>query len=197
MLKYEDALWGGVDAIAAAKGTNSEFNEHNWRAFSGTLQIGKKSPGISGIGVIHRVEPGELASYLAQQRRTRAQFRVHPAHRQNEYMPITFIEPMAPNLKAVGLDMAHANNRYTAAKKARDSGLAQVTGPIVLVQGSAKTPGFLFYAPFYHSGPSATIEQRRQRFAGMVYAPFCGQKADARGLGPREPPRRHPDLRQR
>ena len=66
MLKYEDALWGGVGAIAAANATNSQFNEHNWRAFSNTLKIDKKYPGISGIGVIHRVESYELETYLAQ-----------------------------------------------------------------------------------------------------------------------------------
>lgn len=101
---------------------------------------------------------------------------MHPAHHENEYLPITFIEPVAPNLKALGLDMAHENNRYAAAEKAHDSGLAQVTDPIVLVQDSEKTPGFLFYAPFYHDGPIATIAQRRQRFAGMVYAPFVAKK---------------------
>ena len=66
--------------------------------------------------------------------------------------PITYIEPVSTNAKAVGLDMAHEANRYAAAKQARDSGVARITGPIVLVQDEQHTPGFLFYAPFYRGG---------------------------------------------
>lgn len=44
--------------------------------------------------------------------------------------------------------MAHEANRFGAALKARDTGKAQITGPIVLVQDATRTPGFLFYAPF-------------------------------------------------
>jgi signal transduction histidine kinase len=117
-----------------------------------------------------------MASYLRQQHRTRARFRVYPAHSENEFLPITYIEPLTPNRAALGLDIAHENNRCMAAKKAHDTSLAQVTGPITLVQDSAKIPVFLFYAPFYRSGSIATQEQRKQRFAGMVYAPFVARK---------------------
>ena len=68
--------------------------------------------------------------------------------RSDDHWPITLIEPVAINASAVGLDMAHETNRYTAARKARDTGTSQITGPIVLVQDSARTPGFLFFVPF-------------------------------------------------
>jgi len=72
--------------------------------------------------------------------------------------------------------MAHEKNRYTAAKNARDSGLAQITGPIELVQDEEKTPGFLFYAPFYNGGANQTLKERKENFSGMVYAPFMVKK---------------------
>jgi CHASE1-domain containing sensor protein len=68
--------------------------------------------------------------------------------------------------------MAHERNRYTVALKARDTGTAQITGPIVLVQDRERTPGFLFYAPFYTGGLPETLGVRKTRFAGLVYAPF-------------------------
>lgn len=71
--------------------------------------------------------------------------------------------------------MAHETNRFTAATKARDSGMAQVTGPIVLVQDSGKTPGFLFYAPFYENQNNSTQGTREESFLGMVYAPIVVQ----------------------
>lgn len=72
--------------------------------------------------------------------------------------------------------MAHEINRLTAAKKARDTGVAQITGPITLVQDAGKTPGFLFYAPFYQGGIYEEVAQRRKHFSGLVYAPFVVRK---------------------
>lgn len=175
MQKYEDALWGGVAAI---RSHSFGMDYREWQRYASTLEIETKYPGINGIGVIFHVPPEKRESFLAQERQQRPDFRIHPQHQRNVYMPITFIEPVASNAKAVGLDIAHEDNRFTAALKARDTGQAQITGPIVLVQDSEKTPGFLFYAPFY-SGDNAehtTQAQREQQFTGLVYAPFIFKK---------------------
>ena len=173
MQKYEDGLWGGVAAIQANGG---DISYENWLTFSTHLKIDVKYPGINGIGVIYHLRPRELISFLKQQRITRKFFKVHPTHNEKELLPITYIEPYEKNAKAVGLDMAHEKNRYTAALKARDTGLAQITGPISLVQAQEKTPGFLFYAPFYIGAADQTLEDRREYFVGMVYAPFVVKK---------------------
>lgn len=173
MEKYEDGLWGGVSAIQANGGAMS-YRE--WRAFAGTLRIDEKYPGINGIGVIHYVPPERLAAYLAEQRRDRPGYRIHPTHARRDFLPITYIEPGDANAQAVGLDMAHEDNRYAAALRARDDGVAQITGPIVLVQDQTRTPGFLFYAPYYRGGVQDTIAERRARFEGLVYAPFVFDK---------------------
>lgn len=56
--------------------------------------------------------------------------------------------------------------------KARETGAAQITGPIFLVQEEVSKPDFLFYAPFYTGGNTPTEVDRINRFEGMVYAPF-------------------------
>lgn len=189
MQKYEDALWGGVGTLQAHGG---QLDVNSWKIFADTLHINTKYPGINGIGVIYHVLPDQLNSFITDQRRLRPQFKIHPPHRQQEYLPITFIEPIEENRKAEGLDMAHETNRYTAAKKARDSGQARMTGPIVLVQDAEKTPGFLLYAPFYRGAHHATIEERRANFGGMVYAPFVMKKLLA---GTLDKEKRHVDIR--
>ncbi|WP_422380965.1 CHASE domain-containing protein [Marinicellulosiphila megalodicopiae] len=173
MRKYEDALWSGTAMIQVLDG---DIDRNQWRTYYQNLDIEKKYPGISGIGVIHYISQSKLMPYLEQQRLLKPDYSIHPSHNKNEYLPITFIEPEPRNAKAVGLDMAHEINRYTASKKAQSTGLAQITGPIVLVQDQNKTPGFLFYAPFYHYGLKETIEERDKNFAGMVYAPFIVKK---------------------
>ena len=182
MGKYEDALWSGV-ALIRTSGDDIDFQ--TWQRYANSINIEEKYPGISGIGVVHSVAANELKSYLIKQRLQRPDFQVFPQHDESENFPIAYVIPVKGNEKAVGLDLAHESNRYTAAQRARDTGRSQITGPITLVQDAGKTPGFLFYAPFYKGDknegdksdavenmPGNSIEDRRDRFAGMVYAPF-------------------------
>ena len=169
MKSYEDALWAGV---ATVESHGRDIAYQDWKTFAQTLSIEERYPGINGIGIIH-FQPGDaIGTYLAQQRLERPEFRVFPPHDQQFYMPITFVEPEAENAAAVGLDIAHETNRRTAALASRDSGQAVITAPITLVQDAGRTPGFLFYAPFYRAGTADEIGARRAQFLGAVYAPF-------------------------
>ncbi len=170
--KYEGGLWGGVASIEANGG---DINNDEWRIFAQSLDLDQRYPGINGIGVIHRVTPPELDDYLAEQRTQRPDYDIYPAHGEDVFLPISFVEPSEPNAAAVGLDMAHEANRYDGIKRAREFGVAQITGPIVLVQDDQSTPGFLLFAPWYTGGDPVDVEQRRTNFAGVVYAPFVVQ----------------------
>ncbi len=173
MRKYEDALWSGV-AFCDAVGRDITYDE--WVTYSESIRIDEKYPGINGIGVIYAFDRAEAEEFLEQQRVLRPDFKIHPSHSEDVLYPITYIEPVETNRKAVGLDMAHESNRFIAAKKARDTGSAQVTGPIVLVQDANQTPGFLFYAPFYKDAAHSTQEERVENFVGLVYAPFVASE---------------------
>ncbi|MEZ5226059.1 MAG: CHASE domain-containing protein [Acidimicrobiales bacterium] len=165
---YEGALWGGVAAIQANGG---DVTDAEWKVYAETLDVVDKYPGANGIGVIHEVAPDEVDAFIANERLTRPDFEIHPPHDQPEFLPITSIEPLATNSAAVGLDMAHEANRYNGISMARLSGLAWMTGPIVLVQDEGQTPGFLFYAPWYDRSTPPTAD-RSANFVGAVYAPF-------------------------
>ena len=168
MARYEDALWAGVAAVESHGG---DVDYETWRTFSADLRIDEKYPGINGIGVIHFVDEDGLSDYLVRRRAERPEFRIYPEHDAGIYMPISFIEPVEINAAAVGLDVAHEQNRRTAALASRDTGTAQITGPIVLVQDETRTPGFLFYAPF-----GQDRESRPDAAVGAVYAPFVVRK---------------------
>jgi signal transduction histidine kinase len=169
MRKYENALWGGVALMDAS---DSDVDFDHWKAYADSFNIEQKYPGINGIGVIHALQPEEFPDYLTSQRNRRPDYNVHPPHSESECYPVSYIIPVQGNEKAVGLDMAHETNRFTAAKKSRDTGDAQITGPITLVQDSGGTPGFLFCAPFYQGGTPANKRELKAQFSGMVYAPF-------------------------
>lgn len=173
MKNYEDALWSGVASIHSQ---NKSMSYSQWKTFATALSIEEKYPGINGIGIIHSVPRDLLPDYLNRQRFSRPDFNLHPEQNRQDYWPITYIEPKAVNKEAIGLDISHEKNRLQAAIKARETATAQITGPIILVQDKKKTPGFLFYAPYYQSITPPPVMEREQQFIGVVYAPFIVNK---------------------
>jgi signal transduction histidine kinase len=167
---YEGTLSSGVAALHLIP---NELSAKKWAEYSTILSIESKYPGINGIGFIYYVKPSQLDEYLKAQRIERPSFTIHPTHNKDEYWPITYLEPAESNRKAIGLDIAHETNRLIGAKKARDTGSSQITGPITLVQDSEKTPGFLFYVPHYTNTLAPNnLAQRQEAFVGNVYAAF-------------------------
>lgn len=173
MKSYSDSLRAGVALYNTHK---YGLTYPEWHIFANSLNLKDKYPGINGIGVIYNVKPSELDSFLREQRKLRPNFSIHPPSTDDIYLPITYVVPVAGNMEAVGLDVSQEEHRLEAALKARDQGRAQITAPIVLVQDQMQTPGFLFYSPFYHDNKRNTLEERRENFKGMVYAPFIVSK---------------------
>lgn len=173
MKHYEDALLSGVSAIESNGGMATR---DKWRLYSENLKLTQRYPGVNGIGVIHYLESQDVDQYIEKQRLERAlsSFSIYPPHVFDIYLPITYIEPEGPNKEAIGLDIAFEKNRRDAALAARYSGETQISGPIQLVQDAGKTPGFLFFAPFYNgdNGSLPTATDREGTFMGLVYAPL-------------------------
>lgn len=173
MAKYEEALWAGVAMLHVMPDTVSRTQ---WNTFSSSLNIEQRFPGINGIGVIHYVPLDKREGYISWQKESFEGFRPYPDHEQNELWPISYIEPEPVNSKAVGLDMAHESNRYSAALNARNERVTQMTGPITLVQDQKKTPGFLLFAPWYSNDIPPYFGDAESGFAGLVYAPFIVER---------------------
>jgi signal transduction histidine kinase/integral membrane sensor domain MASE1/ActR/RegA family two-component response regulator len=174
---YEDALRGGASLFAASRRVERE----EWRRYVDSLQILDRYPGIQGMGVIWPVRSEDLKSFVEAVRvQGEPQFEVHavpdvapPAAAGREHFVITYIEPIAPNRRALGLDAASEASRWNAATESRDSGAAVMTSRIILVQDPWKRPGFLLFVPMYREGaPAVTAEQRREAMKAWIYAPF-------------------------
>lgn len=173
MALYETVLWGA----AALYESSEDVTYKEWKRYTRSIRIDKKYPGINGIGVIHHVRRWELEAYLSRQRNWQPDFAIHPEHDKNEYWPITYVEPEGINKKAIGLDVCFEENRCAGVKKARDTGQAQLTAPIILVQDSKNTPSFLFLTPFYRGRVKPqNIDERRDKIEGVVSVPFMMPK---------------------
>ncbi|NND90307.1 MAG: hypothetical protein HKN42_05525 [Granulosicoccus sp.] len=170
---YEDALLSGVAAMQSHGG---DMSRAEWRLYSEQLDLNNRYPGINGIGVIHYVDTLDMTDFLAAVRRDQPDFTIHPEHIYDLSLPITYIEPQVQNAAAMGLDIAFETNRRTAALYARISGTTQISGPIQLVQDETRTPGFLFYAPYYNldhrQSTGDDAEGLEESFRGLIYAPL-------------------------
>lgn len=169
---YNDALISGVAAISVQQG---EMTREQWHHYANHLDLTNRYPGANGIGVIHYVDTQNIAEYLSNARIDKPDFSIHPEHPYELSLPIIYIEPYESNAAAIGLDIAFETNRRSSALYARSTGMSQISGPIVLIQDEGKTPGFLFYAPYYDGDTDETSEwtneQREQHFRGLIYAP--------------------------
>ena len=145
MQLYEHALWGAVAYIDAS---DDEISNQQWSNYANSLRIDKTYPSINGLGGIYAVNKEQRSSFVEKHRKNRPDFTVHPGHQSDGLWPITFVEPLLSNKQAVGLDVAFEESRYLGVKKARDSGLAQLTAPIIYWKTLKKPPVFFFMRLF-------------------------------------------------
>lgn len=167
-----------LDGAAALFQASQVVSLREWQTYAMALDIKRNLPGIGGIGYIEPVEASQVDEYLA---RTRAKgirnLTIHPQTQADEKFISTFIEPLAENAEAVGLDIAFETNRREAARSARDTGRTRITKQILLMQDETESAGFLLLKPMYRSGaPLETIPQRREAFEGWIYAPFVAPR---------------------
>ena len=166
LFRYEEALLAGV---AAMEISDERLGASDWADFADLLDLPGRYPGVNGIGVIYHLPRSNADVFLQEQRQERPEFRIHPETTLPDLYPITFIEPVSANREAIGLDMGFETSRLAGLLAASATRETRITAPIVLVQDSGRSPGFLMFAPFYRSEGKPT-------FAGAVYAPFIMSK---------------------
>jgi PAS domain S-box-containing protein len=161
-----------LNGAAALVNASDEVTAVDFSNYVATLDIGSNLPGINGVGLIVPVAADGLGAFEAGMRdRGVRDFTVHPPVAGPEHFIIQYIFPRQPNIQAEGLDIAFEEGRRTAAIRARETGQAQLTPRILLVQDAEKRPGFLLLRPvFTVPEPGA----QNGIFRGWVYAPFVG-----------------------
>lgn len=169
---YDYGLRGLRGAIATA---GPEISRASFERYAATRDIPAEFPGVLGFGFVRRVLPDEMGVFIdAARAEGRPDFRVAQllAH-DGERFVIQYIEPLAGNATAIGLDIASENRRRQTALTAMETGKATLTPPITLLQQGGMVPGFLLLLPVYRPGmATATPDQRRQAAIGWAYAPL-------------------------
>lgn len=170
---YEQML-RGVQSLFA---TTPLKNRAALHAYVETLQLDANFSGIQAIGVVEWVPAQRKAGHLAE---TRAagfpDYAIEPDGPREIYAPIVQREPyIGRNRAPIGNDVWLDPERRGALEKARDSGMAAISGKLQLKvdTASAALPGFIMYLPVYAPGQAHdSVAQRRAQLMGWVFTSF-------------------------
>ncbi|MBM5570496.1 MULTISPECIES: PAS domain-containing hybrid sensor histidine kinase/response regulator [Deefgea] len=160
---------------------NGELKPQHFRTYLATRKLTDEFPGALGFGFIRRVAPQDLDAFIAEQRVYRPEFSVKTlGENPGAKFIIQYIEPLAANRKAIGLDIASEPVRKAAAFQAMKTGEMAITAPIQLVQAGKTEPGFLILLPFYlrplEGVEYGALQEREESLIGWVYAPVLMSK---------------------
>jgi diguanylate cyclase (GGDEF)-like protein/PAS domain S-box-containing protein len=162
--RYIDLLYG-LDAFAAHE---PALSRAGFRDYVHGLDLGRRQPGVQAIELIRRV-PGEEREAFVE--RVRAEgvpdFDIRPPGRRDEYWVIEYLERLAGNERAFGLDIRTLEARE-AAERARDTDAPAMTGRYRLAQETGSSFGLVMYLPLYRGERPRGLEERRAALTGFV-----------------------------
>ena len=170
---YEQML-RGVQSLFAVTDLRNRDAVHNYVE---ALQLDANFSGIQAIGIVEWVSEERRPEHIASMRTAGfPNYRLEPGGLRDFYAPIVQREPyIGRNRAAPGSDVWADSTRRIAMERARDSGMAAISGKVKLkVDGSdVAPPGFVMYLPVYASDkPRDSLQQRRAHLVGWVYASF-------------------------
>ena len=172
-----------VYGLMGARGVydaSEEVSRAEFLKYVESLNMESEFPGVRGMGFIERVPRAELDAFVERERSDGApdfQIRSLAQGEQPDLYVIKYIEPLARNRSALGLDIGSEAVRREGAERAARSGQPALTGVIQLVQDQLSRPGFLLYVPVYRTGlPLDTPAQRLAALRGMTYSPIVLQE---------------------
>jgi PAS domain S-box-containing protein len=175
---YEYLVRGARGAVISA-GVD-EIDRLRFLASSDTGDIDSGFPGALGVGFIRRVRQADEERFVAAVRDhgwPAFGVKAFAQHAGDRYV-IQYVEPLALNAEAVGLDIASEETRRTAAEAAMDTGLATLTAPITLAQATGNPlRGFQLLLPIYPPFQILeTPEARRNALVGWSFAPLLADE---------------------
>jgi diguanylate cyclase (GGDEF)-like protein/PAS domain S-box-containing protein len=151
-----------------------------FRRYVESFDLNQRYPGIQVIHFSRRITAAQRPAFETMVRadtsvesRGYPKFAINPPGDRAEYVIVQYVEPMAGNEIALGLDLGGDPVRLAALDRTRDSGLLTASGAIALAHDPSRHPGFAMRLAIYRkNAPLATVAQRREAFTGVVSASF-------------------------
>lgn len=175
LAKRMEAYQATIRSAAGLFAGSETVTHEEFRRFVEAIDLARNYPGIQGLGFTVRLRgtPEEREREVREQLGRAPGGPAPPGMRESA---ILFLEPLdMRNRAALGYDMYSESVRRAAMARARDTGEPAASGKVELVQEITedKQAGVLIYVPVYAGVETPrTLEERRERLLGWVYAPF-------------------------
>lgn len=168
-LKANEQVLRGVVGLFNA---SNKVDGNEFRAYVAALKLEELHPGILGVGFSQLIDPKDLLKHVKSMRAEGVpDFSINPPGQRDIYTSIIYLEPFNwRNQRAFGYDMYSEPIRQKAMIRARDTGLAALTGKVTLVQEVEKDmqAGVLLYVPIYQHNAKG----EGNRLIGWAYSPL-------------------------
>ncbi|MDT3722699.1 PAS domain S-box protein [Pseudomonas oryzihabitans] len=169
---YEYSLIGMRDLVVVAGGNLSRQLLGN---YGRVHDLGQEFRGARGVGFIRRVPQADEARFLREASADgwpNFTIRTFAPHDGDRYI-VQYLEPVARNLKAIGMDAASDPIRREAAVLSMRHADIHLTGPLQLQASTPPEPGFLMMLPIYDEGlPPVDPSAREAATLGWSYVPL-------------------------
>jgi signal transduction histidine kinase/integral membrane sensor domain MASE1 len=156
--RYESLL----NAAASIFSIKEQVTKEDFKLFAESMNLNQYFESIQGIGFIELVPNSELKLYEKRESIKVRFFDPEVTKQYDHHYVIRYLEPVAPNVSAIGLDIGSEKRRRVTIKKALEFNQIVATDSISLVQDALKEKSFLLLRPV-HSGQG--------KFIGFTYAP--------------------------
>jgi PAS domain S-box-containing protein len=169
-------LHGARGLFAASQSVSRD----SFRRYVLSLEVARRYPGIQVVVFNRRVPAEQRRDYEITVRGDTSvdpngypNFAIKPPGDRPEYFPVEYLEPMAGNEEAFGLDAGGEAVRLASVERARDSGRLTASGRITIVRSDTKHAGFVLRLPLYRNGmPQETVAQRREALVGLISSSY-------------------------
>ena len=164
----------GLRGLAGFFDATPSVDREKFRAYWQSRDIAREFPGVRGFGYIQQVHRADLARFIEAERNSGVRdFSVNTQGDAEVLYVIRFVEPIANNRTARGLDVGREAVRRAAVLKAIQTGQPVLSGTITLVQDNKKGPGFLYLIPLTDKSMARpAANPRRPQAVGLVYSPI-------------------------
>jgi PAS domain S-box-containing protein len=168
----------GLNGLRALHATGLPVGLKEFRAYIASRDLPREFPGIRGFGFIERVRRGDVERFVASARAENGPgFALQTSGEAADLYVVRYVEPLAANRPAWGLDLGSEAVRRAAVEQAVFNGRATLSEPIALMQDERRRPGFLLMLPLYRTGVVPEFEEDRLReLVGVLYAPIVAEE---------------------
>lgn len=170
---YSDVLV----TMQALFSAGDDVSRSEFRDFVNGLNLPARYPGFQTLNFAPYIRSAEVGQFVATQRRDAIlrnagiDFTIRPPGERLAYFVLSYVEPLAPNLPSVGLDLGLQPRRLAALERSRDTGLPVSSGRLILTEGANPHVGIALRLPVYRKGmPHDTVDERRHAYIGSVGA---------------------------